>query len=116
MSKVGKLYIIILVSILLSIPLATHSIGKEYKMDVLASIDGKYLKLIEMAVKEFKTIGLNPDDYKITVMKKNDDAVVVVFTWSGTPQGFRGSPKEFPGYEVEIDTETGHVVRKNFSR
>lgn len=85
-------------------------------MDVLASIDGRYLKPIEMATKELKVKGLNPDDYKIIVLKKNDDAVVVVFSWVGTPQGFRGSPKGFPGYEVEIDTKAGHVVRKNFSR
>jgi hypothetical protein len=85
-------------------------------MEVLASIDGKYLKPIEVAVKEFKAKGLNPDDYKIMVMKKNDDVVVVVFSWTGTPQGFRGSPKGFPGYEVEINTKAGRVVRKNFSR
>ena len=61
-------------------------------MEVVASLAGVYVKPIEIAVKEFKEKGLNPEDYKIEVIKEDDDLVLVVFSWISAPQGQRGSP------------------------
>jgi hypothetical protein len=96
--------------------LVTYSFGEDNKMDVLATIDGKYVRPIDIAMREFFATNLNPDDYTISVIKKNNDLIIVNFSWSNKPQGFRGSPKGLPGYEVEIDMKEGRVLRKNYTR
>jgi hypothetical protein len=96
--------------------MAKPSVERCLAMEIVASIAGVYVKPIEIAVKEFTEKGLNPEDYKIEVIKENDHWVVVVFSWMNAPQGQRGSPRGFPGYEVEIDMKTGKVIRQNFSR
>jgi len=83
---------------------------------VLSTIDGRHLAATETAAREFRAVGLSPEDYIITLIEGSADTVIVVFTGRDRPRGFRGSPPGLPGYEVVVAVKTGEVVRKNFVR
>ncbi|WP_419729604.1 hypothetical protein [Lichenicola sp.] len=95
--------------------MAAYAYGEGTRMNAIAAIAGKYLEPIQIAVPEFQKHGYDIADYDIQLISDGSN-VVVLFKKAGTPAGFRGSPRGFPGFEVELEAATGKIVRANFVR
>jgi hypothetical protein len=82
--------------------------------EMLDTIQGTSLIVIEIAARVFRDNKLDLRDYRVTVMRDGDSRVVI-FTDKNAKPGGRGNAGVRPGLEVEIDRSL-HVVRSNFIR
>lgn len=103
-------------TVVILMSLTKLSFGAGNLMNIIASFEGRYFPSIILATNEFRKTGLNLDNYRITLIEEGGDLLLIGFSWKDKPQGLRGSPKEFPGFEVEVDVQANQVKRKNFSR
>lgn len=82
---------------------------------IVESISGKSLKIIEAALPEAVRKHLDVGKYKIVVMQ-SEQSYLVVFDDPNRPEGQRGSTSRMPGFEVEVRREDLQVIRSNFVR
>lgn len=90
--------------------------AKIKQVEVLDSIEGNSLRVIEAAVGVFQQRH-KPDlaQYKITVVGKGT-SVVVIFTDKDRQPGTRGSAGARPGFEVELNPLDLRVLGSHFVR
>ena len=106
---------IIVLAAVLVVMMAADAIKEGTKMNAIAAIAGKYLEPIQIALPEFQKHGNAIADYDIQLLSDGSN-VVVLFKEAGIPAGIRGSPRGFPGFEVELEALSGKIVRANFVR
>ena len=76
-------------------------------------MSGASYPAIEKAVSRLRERGLNVEDYAISMLRKDDNLIVMFLDPHRDPK-MRGSSGK-PGFEVELTPDL-HVVRENFVR
>ena len=77
-------------------------------------LEDKQLKLIELALAEFKKNNLDSSDYKLSLYRSGD-SYIAIFEDSKITSNHRGSSLNVPSFEVKID-DNYEVIRSNFAR
>lgn len=85
------------------------------RLQVVDSIQGTSLRVIQAALPAFEQRNLDVTHYRIRVIH-DQKSYVVVFTDKDARPDVRGAAGKHPGYEVEIDPVGLRVIRSNFIR
>ena len=72
------------------------------------------MKLVELALLEFRANGLDSLDYQVSVYRTKNGHVAV-FEYANVDPGKRGSPPSMPSFEVEFN-ESHEMIRSSFVR
>lgn len=77
-------------------------------------LEGKPLKLVDLALAEFRRNHLNSSGYKLSVYR-TENGYVAIFEDPNMAPGQRGSSPVMPSFEVKFDNDC-EVIRSHFIR
>jgi len=89
-------------------------LGKEMKIIREIALEGDQLKLVELALAEFRANGLDSLDYRLSFYR-TENGYVAIFEDPNVALGQRGSSPNMPSFEVELNDNL-EVIRSNFMR
>ena len=105
----------ILIALAVHICIANGSLAQA-EFEVVDSISGRNLKLIQTAMTFFTGAGLNIDGYRITVIKRDGHSAVLFEDDNKKPGQYGSSTRDKPDFEVQFSRDGSRVDRANFSR
>lgn len=105
----------ILVALAVHMFLTSGSLAQA-ELEIVDTISGHNLKLIQTAMTYFTGAGLTLDGYRITVIKRDGHSSVLFEDAHKKPGQYGSSTPSKPDFEVRFSDDGSRVVRANFSR